>query len=617
MQSMTQTIKNVLTTGAIYSIPPYQRHYEWGPELWHNLIHDVLIAGTNKDTEPSHWLGILLLSQDESTRFPDDDSRTAYSVIDGQQRLVTLLIWLSALVHHAEDTKEQITFRLENLCKLVPQKADQAALDVVMKKLWLDKKYQPLHESRVLQAYHYFRFALWLGEDALLDEQPIKVPKFKLDTPMIEYWTKYVSSNRGRDLVRGAPVKVKELIEATRSRLSIHTLIHEPRIDEPQAIIFDTLNGHRFPLEPLDHVRNSLFVRLPAVASEKIYDDFWEKAEQGLLATSIAMQKPGINFLYDYLISKGEKKRQGTINKNRGALHFNRMTRHLKDDKLAEFIKNDLTVAMSIWPVAIDKKRSVNIQGVEVGYPAAALELVSSIRELSSGPFNPLVLHYLVAYFNGLLDSQQLISNLFLIENYLVRQLLTLNPLSPLRSKVMDIAGNLDGRFDEISLKEALSKTWVTDEEILTGVEKRSFYDELGPRALGAVFRGIEIQLSGSGANKFRVSKNEYTIEHIYPRKAGRWEDNLTNWKSSPKRVAPFIDTLGNLTVVTQEHNSKVGNSQLRQKQEHPTVIGASAPLRLHEDWLSAKKWTEVEIQERTLRLIGYALKRWPSLELS
>ncbi|NCW43712.1 MAG: DUF262 domain-containing protein [Actinobacteria bacterium] len=563
MQSMTQTIKNVLTTGAIYSIPPYQRHYEWGPELWHNLIHDVLIAGTNKDTEPSHWLGILLLSQDESTRFPDDDSRTAYSVIDGQQRLVTLLIWLSALVHHAEDTKEQITFRLENLCKLVPQKADQAALDVVMKKLWLDKKYQPLHESRVLQAYHYFRFALWLGEDALLDEQPIKVPKFKLDTPMIEYWTKYVSSNRGRDLVRGAPVKVKELIEATRSRLSIHTLIHEPRIDEPQAIIFDTLNGH------------------------------------------------------DYLISKGEKKRQGTINKNRGALHFNRMTRHLKDDKLAEFIKNDLTVAMSIWPVAIDKKRSVNIQGVEVGYPAAALELVSSIRELSSGPFNPLVLHYLVAYFNGLLDSQQLISNLFLIENYLVRQLLTLNPLSPLRSKVMDIAGNLDGRFDEISLKEALSKTWVTDEEILTGVEKRSFYDELGPRALGAVFRGIEIQLSGSGANKFRVSKNEYTIEHIYPRKAGRWEDNLTNWKSSPKRVAPFIDTLGNLTVVTQEHNSKVGNSQLRQKQEHPTVIGASAPLRLHEDWLSAKKWTEVEIQERTLRLIGYALKRWPSLELS
>ena len=617
MQSMTQTIKNVLTTGAIYSIPPYQRHYEWGPELWHNLIHDVLIAGTNKDTEPSHWLGILLLSQDESTRFPDDDSRTTYSVIDGQQRLVTLLIWLSALVHHAEDTKEQITFRLDSLCKLVPQKADQAALDVVMKKLWLDKKYQPLHESRVLQAYHYFRFALWLGEDALLDEQPIKVPKFKLDSPMIEYWEKYVSSNRGRDLVRGNPVKVKELIEATRSRLSIHTLIHEPRIDEPQAIIFDTLNGHRFPLEPLDHVRNSLFVRLPADTSEKIYDDFWEKSEQGLLATSIAMQKPGVNFLYDYLISKGEKKRQGTINKNRGALHFNRMTRHLKDEKLAEFIKNDLTVAMAIWPVAIDKKRSVNIQGVEVGYPAAALELVSSIRELSSGPFNPLVLHNLVAYFNGLLDSQQLVVNLSLMENYLVRQLLALNPLSPLRSKVMDIAGSLDGRFDELSLKEALTKTWVADDEILNGVEKRAFYDELGPRELGAIFRGIEIQLSGSGANKFRVSKSEYTIEHIYPRKAGRWEDNLTNWKSSPKKVAPFIDTLGNLTVVTQEHNSKVGNSQLKLKQEYPTVIGASAPLRLHEDWLNARKWTEVEIQERTLRLIGYALKKWPNLKLS
>lgn len=612
---MTQTIKNVLTTGAIYSIPPYQRHYEWGPELWHNLIHDVLIAGTNQDSEPAHWLGILLLSQDESARFPDDDSRTTYSVIDGQQRLVTLLIWLSALVHHAEDTKEQITFKLDSLCKLIPQKADQAALDVAMKKLWLEKKYQPLHESRVLQAYHYFRFALWLGEDALLDEQPIKVPKFKLEGPMVEYWTKYISSSRGRDLVRGNPVRVKELIEATRSRLSIHTLIHEPRIDEPQAVIFDTLNGHRFPLEPLDHVRNSLFVRLNTDISEKIYDDYWEKAEQGLLTTSIAMQKPGVNFLYDYVISKGERKRQGTINKNKGAVHFNRMTRHLKDEKLAEFIKSDLTVAMAIWPVVLSKKNSVNIQGVEVGFASSTLELISSIRELSAGPFNPLILHYLVAYYNGVIESKELDSNISLIENYLVRQLLTLSPLSPLRSKVMEVAGNLEGRVDEVSLKEALNKTWIHDNEILDGIEKRTYYDELGPRALGAIFRGIEIQLSGSGANKFRVSKDEYTIEHIYPRKAGRWEDNLVNWKSSPKKVAPYVDTLGNLTVVTQQHNSKVGNNQLKQKQEFPTVIGASAPLRLHEDWLAAKKWTEEEIQQRTLRLIGYALKRWPDMK--
>lgn len=603
-----------MTTGAIYSIPPYQRHYEWGPELWHNLIHDVLIAQTSGETEPAHWLGILLLSADESPRFPDDDSRTTYSVIDGQQRLVTLLIWLSALVHHAEDTKEHVNFRLDSLCKLIPQKADQAALDVVQKNLWLDKKYQALHETRILQAYHYFRFALWLGEDALLDEQPLKVPKFKLQIPMVDYWTSYLNSSRGRDLAKGEPVKVRELIDSTRNRLSIHTLIHEPRVDEPQAVIFDTLNGHRFPLEPLDHVRNSLFVRLKPELSEEIYESYWEKAEQSLLTTSIAKQKPGVNFLYDYVISKGEKKRQGTINKNKGAGHFNKMTRNLKDERLAQFIKDDLTVAMSIWPVAIGKKSSVVVQGVETQFSKSCLEYVDSIRELSSGPFNPLVLNYLTAYFNGQIDDSELLTNLALIENYLVRQLLSLTPLSPLRSKVMDIAGHLDGRVDNLSLQEAFKKTWIYDDQILDGIEKRAFYDELGPAALGAIFRGIEIQLSGSGANRFRVAKHEYTIEHIYPRKSGRWEDNLKNWKSNPKKMAPFVDTLGNLTVVTQEHNSKVGNSQLKQKQEFPTVLGSSAPLRIHSDWLGAKKWTEAEIQERTRKLIGYALSRWKSL---
>ena len=120
--------------------------------------------------------------------------------------------------------------------------------------------------------------------------------------------------------------------------------------------------------------------------------------------------------------------------------------------------------------------------------------------------------------------------------------------------------------------------------------------------------------MSGSGANKFRVAKNEYTIEHIYPRKSGKWENDLSNWKSDTKKMAHFLDTFGNLTVVTQEHNSKVGNKPLADKQRFPTIIGSSAPLRLHEDWMNAKQWTESEIQARSLSLLHFAFKRWPDL---
>ena len=618
MQSLNQSVKHVLGSGSAYSIPPYQRQYQWSEELWQSLIHDVLTIGTASDTEPPHWLGILLLTTDETVRFPDDDSLSNYSVIDGQQRLVTLVIWLSALYHHAIDTKEEINFDLGKIARVNAQKIDQIPLKIVLENLWLDKSYEKFAMSRVVQAYHYFRFVLWLGEDALLEEQPIKVPKFEIPLEGIsveETWVKYLDSKKAAGLQRGKQIEVQQLIEATRNRLMVFTLIHEPRIDEPQAVIFDTLNGNRTPLEPLDHVRNSIFVRLEPDVATSLFDDFWEPAEIRLRDLRLARQNPGVNFLYDYVISKGEKKRQGTINKARGAAHFTKMTRNLRDLELVDFLKNDVVVAMSTWPVVVRQRDSVVVHGIDTPLDAKVLESISTIRELSSGPANPLVLHYVTERIKGNLSDKELLSRLALIENYLVRLILSNEPLSPLRSKMMEICAYIEKRTDEVTLKEALKKNgWVEDKVLQKDFEKRTMYEEAGPSALGAIFRGIEIQMSGSGANKFKVAKDQYTIEHVFPRKSGKWENDITKWRSDIKKMTNFLDTLGNLTVVTQEHNSKVGNKPLADKQNFPTIVGSSAPLRLHDDWITAKMWTEKEIQARSQNLLHFTLKHWPDL---
>ena len=618
MQSLNQSVKRVLGTGSVYSIPPYQRQYQWKEELWQSLIHDVLTIETAPDSEPPHWLGILLLTTDETVRFPDDDSLSNYSVIDGQQRLVTLVIWLSALHHHAHDTGEEISFDISKISKVNAQKVDQIPLKIVLENLWLDKSYERFAISQVVQAYHYFRFLLWLGEDALLEEQPLKVPKFEIpeagESVQVN-WTRYLNSKKADGIKRSKPVEVQKLIEATRNRLMIFTLIHEPRIDEPQAVIFDTLNGNRTPLEPLDHVRNSIFVRLQTDVATSLFDEHWEPAEALLRDLRLARQNPGVNFLYDYVISKGEKKRQGTINKARGAAHFNKMTKNLKEQELADFLRDDVTIAMATWPVVVRQRDSVNMHGIDTQLDNNVLESITSIRELSAGPANPLVLHYLSARVKGLLSDNELVARLSLIENYLVRLILSNEPLSPLRSKMMEICAYVEGRLDEVTLREALKKNgWVDNKLLEKDFEKRSMYEEAGPSALGAIFRGIEIQMSGSGANKFRVAKNEYTIEHIYPRKSGKWENDLNNWKTDTKKMANYLDTFGNLTVVTQEHNSKVGNKPLADKQKFPTIVGSSAPLRLHDDWMNAKQWTEKEIQARSLSLLHFAFKRWPDL---
>ena len=89
-----------------------------------------------------------MLTSDESVRFPDDDSLSNYSVIDGQQRLVTLVIWLSALFHHAKDNNEKINFDLTKIAKLNAQKVDQIPLKIVLEDSWLDPRYEKFAESR-------------------------------------------------------------------------------------------------------------------------------------------------------------------------------------------------------------------------------------------------------------------------------------------------------------------------------------------------------------------------------------------------------------------------------------------------------------------------------------
>lgn len=618
MESLSQKVQQILGSNSVYSIPPYQRQYTWDEDLWQALIHDVAVMQDVPESEPAHWLGILLLTADETVKFPDDDSLARYSVIDGQQRLVTLVIWLSALYWHAKDNKQDIHFDIHKISKLNSQKVDQAPLKIVLDNKWLDRSAEPFRDSQILQAYMYFRFVLWLGQDSLMEEQAIKVPKFVQPderASINDIWSKHLNSRRGRGLQRSNKVDAQKLIESTRRNLRVFTLIHEPLKDEPQAIIFDTLNGNRVQLEALDHVRNSVFLRLETQIASKIFDEHWEPAEHVLRDFKLKPQHPGVNFIYDYVISKGEKKKQGTINKNKGAAHFTRMTKSLKDQNLADFIVRDLVLAMRVWPVVVRQRDTIELDGTLIRIDEKILESITTIRELSAGPVNPLVLLYLGAHLKGELSFNEVLARLNLIENYLVRLILSNEPLSPLRSKMMDICGNIDEKLDESSLQKALLDSgWVRNEIIENNFVQRNMYEEATPSALGAIFRGIEIQLSGPGANRFKVAKKYYTIEHIYPRKNSKWKKDLKKWRTNEEKMKPYLHTLGNLTVVTGKHNSAVGNKSLKEKQDYPKVLGHSAPLRIHESWEDVGQWTESEIKKRSLKLLSKIFERWPDI---
>lgn len=73
-----------------FEIPSYQRHYVWKSDNINDLLEDLWFAFENK-REDDYFLGSLVLQQTEQKSYEE------YVVLDGQQRLTSLLILMAIL----------------------------------------------------------------------------------------------------------------------------------------------------------------------------------------------------------------------------------------------------------------------------------------------------------------------------------------------------------------------------------------------------------------------------------------------------------------------------------------------------------------------------------------
>jgi hypothetical protein len=256
------------------------------------------------------------------------------------------------------------------------------------------------------------------------------------------------------------------------------------------------------------------------------------------------------------------------------------------------------------------------LDGVQMSFSKEALQHMTNIRDLSVGPANPVVLHYVKGLALGRLTDVELTARLFLLENFLVRQILGGRAMSPLRARLMDLMGAIDEDYSIEKLRSSLfASDWVTDAELLKEVTTHSLYESGTPKSIGAIFRGIERQLSGAGYMQFVIGNSDgtYSIEHIYPQKNSKWLEDLKVWSADPNEMDKRVHALGNLTVVTKGHNSSVGNKTFHDKQSYPTVEGHAAPLGVNKDWLSSdcEQWTPAAIDKRSIKLLNAALNYW------
>lgn len=85
-----------------YRIPVFQRDYLWEESQCAQLFEDIVRIGTETDAKP-HFVGsVVTINAKEGTA---SESYHEWIVIDGQQRLTTLMLLIAALRDHIGETK--------------------------------------------------------------------------------------------------------------------------------------------------------------------------------------------------------------------------------------------------------------------------------------------------------------------------------------------------------------------------------------------------------------------------------------------------------------------------------------------------------------------------------
>ena len=89
MEPISNKVHDFLNGVQQFTIPIFQRRYDWSKKQCKQLFDDIKMIGESSDE--NHFLGTIVHLNDKY------DVISKYRVIDGQQRLTTIALFISAL----------------------------------------------------------------------------------------------------------------------------------------------------------------------------------------------------------------------------------------------------------------------------------------------------------------------------------------------------------------------------------------------------------------------------------------------------------------------------------------------------------------------------------------
>lgn len=554
-----------------YEIPFFQRSYVWEHDSWQTLWDHIEyeVDEYKNGINSEHFIGTIITKQKQSQALGENK----VELVDGQQRLTTITLILKAIQATGKDELPNLKSSIQNLLKFENTRGDS---------------FYRIDHSRNDSPYYK---AIIDGED--LDKLPNQRNNILMAYRF--YVDKFKDlSDIDRDIFRSV------LLE----KVPVISMLLSPEDDEQE--IFDTINSLGVRLTTGELLKNYIFKNK---GLQPLYESTWQKVFEdddetvsfwSTTKTSGRVKRTNIEvLLYCYLIIKtGDEVRIDRL--------FKEYKKYIqtKSEKEQIAMLNELKTYAEIY-AEFPSGEAIH----ELTFSDLERRFFRVIDGIEVSTAYPLIMYI---YQNVSNESERL-KCLQYLESYLMRRnicKLTTKNYNKVFVQIMNDLKDIPN-FDASDLAAILldftetTNRFPSDEEMKEAVVKVSPSNKHA-REILFILALKSIDHAYSDARKLNVYN--FSVEHMMPK---QWEENweepeFTELDKNRRWYA--LRTLGNLTLITKNLNSKLRNAGWKEKRK---TLAEYSTLKMTTDYLNHEEWNEEYIDKRTSALVESALSIW------
>lgn len=564
-------IANLISGDNVFTIPYFQRAYKWKTERLKQLEKDILSI-VDSEGEETHFLGAVIIHGRRSNPSEPD----VHDVIDGQQRITTVFVYLCAIV--------------KTLCEL-DEMGEAAGLFqkylVIGRDTSLPSNVK-LHSCKDDRAQLNFVFA-----DLLMNEKfKEKLGNFKLKPLPTTGEDRGTLRNNYRSALRflkdqveqGGVDRVRAIYKAILDSMSVVQIDVWDPTNGPK--IFDSLNSRQEPMTIGDLVRNEIFSKVANEhpdTIEQIDATHWQPFYH-------TFHQNGQNLFDAYFFPYGLIQ-DSNLKKSEVYGSLKKAWQHTKDP--AEIIKELATYQNAF----IDIESGTNLQQHSKSVATVFKNLHSAGAPSSTYPFLMQLSNALKQETISVKDGLEVLA---IIESFLVRRSICGHEPTGLHAVFKKLWDDCNGKPTKKSvtdrIREHKTVAWPGAEDLKREIQRRPLY--------------------GSGITKYLLLENDRSlggdqptnvpwIEHILPEKpVAEWFQDFTREEHESLK-----DLLANLIPLSMEMNIGLSNDRYEVKKEsyeNDSMFKSARKLAQ-----AHSSWTPAAVAKRGQQLAEWAATRW------